>query len=950
MRAWQDGRELNLGPAQQRAVLTALLLRRGVPVRTERLIDDVWGEEPPRTAVMALRTYIWRLRRSVGCSGGSDGDGDGGAGTDSGDSLIVSTRLGYAMPAAIAQLDLADFDELAARARTLRERDPAAAHSLYGEALELWVGPALSGVPGPHAEIQRIQLSELWLTVFEEYMDCALQLGLYTQAVAALSGAVTEHPLHERLRELQMLALHGAGRQADALAVYRNIRNVLGEQLGIEPGPGLRDVHQHVLSADPAVRARLARPAAPTGEHQNQGARTPGSHIRPAQLPPAVEHFVGRKDEVDTLFQRASSGTAPTAALISLIHGMAGVGKTALAVRTATTLASHFPDGQLYVDLRGFDPSGRPADPAEVLADFLAALGVPRSGLPDSLPARTAMFRSALAQRRVLIVLDNARDADQVRPLLPGTPGCFGIITSRNAMPGLVASHGIHTVPLPVLGRAESAEFLAARLGTDRVEQEVDAVAVIADRCAGLPLALAVVAARSAQLPQESLAGISRALVNGMGLDGFVLKDADPAANARAVFSWSYRALSRPAARLFRLLSVHPGPDISAFAAAATGGLTLREARETLAELASANLLTARCVDRYVYHDLLRDYGLELAGRADREQETHAAFVRLCDHHVQSGFRAAMLLTPDRAPISPSPATPDAHIEEVTDTGSARRWFDANAEVVLALIPLSAERAMDACTWQLAWVVDAYLALRDLWQQKVISEQHALAAVSRLGDKAKQAAIHRAIAGTKARLDDFEAATVHLEDALRLLDGSEDQAAVAAVHRSIDYVLMLKGDYAAALDHARIALRLGLAAGSTADIAHDLNSIGWCHARMGRYIEALVTSRMVVRRDLVAADGNELAKAMALDTMGLALYGLGQLGHAENVYCEAVAILRRIGSPSGLADSLDSLGDVEVAMGRPDIARALWAEAAELLERLGRRDAEKLRAKMANSG
>ena len=458
-----------------------------------------------------------------------------------------------------------------------------------------------------------------------------------------------EYPLDEQVHAQLMVALYRTGRQADALSVYRRLRRTLAEELGIDPGQALRELETAILRQDPSLDtpapAIALRPAAPAA-------------LVPAQLPPTVAAFAGRSTELaslDAILPRQGQGGPgqDAAVVISVIAGTAGVGKTALAVHWAHRVAARFPDGQLYVNLRGFDPCGPAADPAQALRGFLDAFALPPERIPASLDAQMALYRSLLAGKRVLVVLDNARDAEQVRPLLPGSPGCLAIVTSRNHLTGLIATQGAHPLDLDLLTPAEARELLARRLGTGRAGGEPEAVDEIIAGCAGLPLALTIAAARAATSPGFPLDVFAAELREASRvLDPF---DAgDVATDVRAVFSWSYRALSPDAARLFRLLSLHPGPDITVTAAASLAGIPAARARALLAELTRGHLLAEPRPGQYAFHDLLRAYATEQTHAHDDDDARRSAAGRVLDHCLHAAHAAATLIDPYFAPVSPA--------------------------------------------------------------------------------------------------------------------------------------------------------------------------------------------------------------------------------------------------------------------------------------------------------
>lgn len=616
VRAWRGEHELDLGSPQQRSVLATLLLRRGHAVALAELLDAVWGEEQPPAAVSVLRTYVSRLRKVL------EPDRE----ADDPPRVVVSVGDGYLVRLPADSLDLAVFERRVAEAQRLRAAGrPSAAAELLRVALGGWQGAALAGLPGPLAASEGSRLDEERLTALETWLDIEVDHGRHSEVIAELVSLTGRYPLREQLCRLLMLALYRSGRQAEALAAYRGARGTLVAELGIEPGTALRDLHDRILAADatldPGPPGRTPQPTEPDSPVPPASpAVVHAAH--PAQLPADLPTFVGRCAELDRA--RAllpERGGAPATVVISAIGGMAGIGKTTLAVHWAHEVADRFPDGQLYVNLRGFDPTGSLVTPDEAIRAFLGALGVPPMRIPSGLDAQTALYRSMLARRRMLVLLDNARDTDQARPLLPGSPGCLVIVTSRNRLTGLVAGEGAHPLTLDQLTPDEAHGLLARRLGTARPAAEPRAADEIITRCARLPLALAIVAAHAVAHPGFPLSAIAEELRDSHGsLDAFASGD-DITTDVRAVFSWSYKAVSAPVARMFHLLGLHSGPDISAPAAAALAGLPVRETRGLLVELTRAHLLTEHFPGRYTLHDLLRVYAAERVRAEETAEE-----------------------------------------------------------------------------------------------------------------------------------------------------------------------------------------------------------------------------------------------------------------------------------------------------------------------------------------
>ena len=676
VRAWRGTVEVDIGPAKVRAVLASLLLRRGGRATAGQLIDDLWGGDPPASAEALIRTYIHRLRKGFGP-------------TDA--ARVQATGGGYALAFDAARLDLTIFEQLVAEARAAHTAgDPRCAADLYRRGLALWTGAPAAGLPGPFAAGQRTRLDTLRITALEGQLACAVEAGNHAEAAFELAALIAEHPLHERFRELHMIALHGAGRQGEALAVFREADRLLRAELGVGPTPALRETHRRLLAGELTVRP--PQPDEPSH---------PAHRITPVQLPAPLSRFIGRKDALTRL-------TAAKPMNTYVVHGMAGVGKTILAVQAAHLLKSRFPDGQLYVDLRGFDEVAA-LTPAEVLHDFLGALGVTAEQIPAATAARSALYRSMLAGRRMLVLLDNARDTDQVRPLLPAAPHSLTLVTSRDRLSALASTHHTHHLRLDPFNPSEARDYLARALGAHRVDDQRDAAGQIVEACAGLPLALSIVAARAAHLPDARLAEISAPLRTAHDrLDTLALGN-DPCANARTAFSWSYQALEPQSGQLFRLLSLHPGPQVAPNAAAALTGLPAEHVRALLRELCRVGLLRERAADRFTCHDLLHLYGDELSRECDSAADRAQAVDRLLDYYVFSAQAAdRFLATGPRRQIVPVPQRrTNVPAEQFADARHALDWLAAEYTVLIAAVKWAADHGAGAAAWRLGWFLNA---------------------------------------------------------------------------------------------------------------------------------------------------------------------------------------------------------------------------------------------------
>jgi DNA-binding SARP family transcriptional activator/tetratricopeptide (TPR) repeat protein len=931
------GSRVLVSAGKQRVLLAALLLRANEVVGAGELARAVWEGQPPETARVTLQNYVKRLRQALGPLGYQ---------------RIVTRPAGYLIEVMPGELDVTRFAELQAGAvSAARAGAWDVVSARLSEALGLWRGRPLADVPSGVLVAGAVpRLTEMRLEALEARVEADLYLGRHREVVAEVRGLAAAEPLRERLAELLMLALYRSGQQASALEAYRQVRRHLVEQIGIEPGPGLRELNQRILRSDrtlllaPSVGAGVPAPS-PAPEEQRAAADVP---LSPNMLPAAAPDFTGRARELVQL--RALSGLLRPGGpvLITAIGGTAGVGKTALAVHWARRAAADFPDGQLYVNLRGFGPAD-PLPPAEALRAFLDALGVPAARLPATLDGRQALYRSLLDGRRMLIVLDNARDPAQVRPLLPATPTAMVLITSRSELAGLVASDGARTLTLDVLSSAEAYQVIAARLGEPRLAAEPEATDELIGLCARLPLALAITAARAVAHPGFTLAALTAELRDARGrLDA--LSTGEDATDVRAVLSWSYQNLQPPAARMFRLLGLHPGPEITAAAAASLAGTGLAVARRLLRELTRCHLLAEPAAGRYAFHDLLRAYAAEQASALDSDDDRRAATGRMLDHYLHSARSADLQLNPLREPITRLPPPPRCGVTPET-MGSRQRalaWFEAELQVLQATVTLAAESGFDVHAWQIPWAMVDFLDTRGYWREWAATQRPAVAAATRSGDVAGQAAATRLLASACARLGDYNEARVHLADCLGLYRQLGDRSGEARAHQSLSWIAERQSAYADALDHSEQALRLFRVAGNRPGQASALNSVGWCHALLGdpQQAQRYCREALALNQELCDRDG----EAHTWDSLGYAERKLGHLATATTCYQHALRIFREVGARYNEADTLASIGDTRHESGNQAQARAAWQKALAILDDLKHADASQIRAKLRQLG
>jgi DNA-binding SARP family transcriptional activator/tetratricopeptide (TPR) repeat protein len=906
------GRQVELPAGRLATLLAVLAMSAGQAVSVDRLATAVWGEDLSVDARANLQTNVRRLRRLLGAE------------------LVATRGSGYALEVDPDQVDALRFDRLLDLAAAAPDR--ATQRDRLVEALALWRGTPFDGVRSDWLDQTHApRLLERYLAALERRVDLDLADGSQADLAAELGELTGRYPLRESLWVRLLVALERSGRPAEALGRYGAIRVRLAEELGTDPGPELQRVHADLLAG--------RRPGLP-------GAAPPATaRVVPRQLPADTDAFTGREAALKALdgLLGDPDEPAPRPLAVAAIAGTAGIGKTALAVHWAHRVADRFPDGQLYVNLRGFDPSGSPAEPAETVRGFLDALAVPPRQLPAGPDAQAGLYRSLLAGRRMLVLLDNARDADQVVPLLPGAPGCLVLVTSRDRLAGLVAVVGAQPLALDLLDRDEAVRLLARRLGHDRVTAEPDATGDLIARCAGLPLALAIVAARAATHPELPLAALAGQLREARdGLDGF--DGGDTATDLRAVLSWSYHALSAPAARLFRLLGLHPGPDAGTAAAASLAGVTVARARALLAGLTRAHLVAEHTPGRYTLHDLLRAYAAELAHNSDRDRDRQAAVHRTLDHYLHTARDADLLLYPHGEPIALDPPRPGVAPERLTGPDQAMTWFTAERPVLLAVMQQASRAGFHHHTCRLAWTLDVFLQRRGHWHDRAATQRAALEAAERLGDRAAQARSHRHLGFADADLGRYDDAQRHLGRALELSEAADDLAGQAWAHYHRNLVHGLQDRDADALEEAQRALDLFRAAGDRAGQASALTDVGWYHGRLGNHRQALAScgQALALHQEL----GNRAYQAHTWSCLGDTHQQLGDRPQAVDCYRRALALFRELGDRYGEAGILAHLGELHHGAGDPDAARDAWRQARAILDDLDQPAADQLRTRL----
>lgn len=921
-----DGHAWEAGPRQQRHVLAALAVDAGRPLTTEVLIDRVW-DEAPSGARRALHVHISRLRRLLG---------QAGAGGET-PTRLVRRSGGYVLDIDTDIVDLHSFQGLVERARV--QTSPDIRIALLRDARALWRGEPMTGLTGEWVTQCRWAWRQNYLEATEAWARAHLRVGDAEAVIGVLTDLTGEEPFLESAAALLMRALYATDRGADALQVYLTLRRRMVEELGTDPGPELQKLHQAILRRD------VLDPCAPWSRQMAQAApnhtvtavapvpaevdsQTPDPMDRPtpAQLPADVSMFAGRARELALLCQAlTSSPTRDGTGAIATVGGLGGIGKTWLAVRWAHQHKDRFPDGQLFVDLRGFDPSGQIVTPESALRGFLDALGVPPHAIPAHPDAQAGLYRSLVARRRMLVVLDNARDAAHVVDLLPGSPGSAVIVTSRDRLIGLVTQYGAQPVPLDILTTAEAEQVLTMRFGT-RIVAPAETVDAVVAACGGLPLALGIAAARAAVLPRPSLAVVAAELRDTTTRLN-ALDEEHPHSSLRTVMSWSCGALSFAHKQVFALLGAAPGRGFELGAASALTGLSPAQTTAALRALDRQSLINQDAAGRWRMHDLVRLYAAEQAQHLIGDFDRRSALRRLVIFHLHAACAADRQMAPYRLPIPVEGPRPDA-VPSFADSTAAVEWMAGEQPNLTAVQQAAMDAGWHAAAWQLAWASDTYLRRRGHLTEHITTWQTGLAAAEQTSDRAATILARRKLASACARLGWHQDAREHMEAAMSAVRQSDDRHALAFVYRTYAQVADLAGKRQEALEHARASLRVLQALDDKPWVATQLNAVGWYSAQLGLYepARAHLTAALELARELSKAD----TEANTLDSLGYLAQGTGDHALAVQYYQQGADLQHRNSDTYSEAQTLEHLGDAQAALGDRVAAAKAWRQALRL--------------------
>jgi DNA-binding SARP family transcriptional activator/tetratricopeptide (TPR) repeat protein len=908
--------ELPLGSPKQAGVLAVLLLHANHPISASAIIDAVWDDRPPANGPNVVSKYVSRLRRvlSVGSV-----------------PVLSRTRAGYLARADSATLDLAAFEQQLAQSRELRRSDDlTTARDRLATALARWHGVPLAGLAGSYFRTARERLLDQYLVAMEERLEIDLALGRHAEVLVELTGLVNEHPLRERLAAQLMLALYRTGRQSDSLAAFHRLRIALADELGIDPGADASTLHERILRQDPDLT-----------ESRSAGTYPGTTGPIPAQLRHGISNFIGRTEQLAELHTMLDE--QHTTMLICAIDGAAGIGKTEFALHFAHQISDRFPDGQLYLDLHGFSPDDAPVAPEEALGQSLRALGADPARIPADVTERASLYRSMLAGRRVLVVLDNARDPEQVRPLLPGSPTTLVLVTSRKTMAGLVVRDGARRITLDVMPVAESVDLLIRIIGPDRIAAESREAHDLVALCGQLPLALRIVAHRIAAQPQLRLADLVAELRTERDRLDVLVTEGDETSAVRSVFSWSYRTLTLDVASAFRLLSLHPGSEFGLPVASAILAVPLADARRLLSALTGAHLVHSDREGRYQSHDLMRLYALERAVAEETECDRAAAVRRALEWYLGNADAAGAVLVPHRRRAELS-LSGSMGLLTFGSTRDALDWCETERTNLLAAQHQAIEVGLDTLAWQMAVSLWDFYFLRSYWVDWIDTHELALPAARRGGDRTGEAGVLTSLGHAYLEAGRFTDAVSVITAALECWREIPDQWGEGITLHLLASTIMRLGRLAEAEHLFDQALRVHDQTGNRWGAAWSLATQGTLYRAIGAHQRALDSAQRarVLWHDL----GDQYGETFVLNDLGDIFLQLRQFDQAGESYRDAVALSRQIGNRWGEATGLAGVGDTAQQTGHDEVARESWRRALVIFERIGDPTAEAIRQRL----
>lgn len=880
------------------------LLALGAPDTVSRtwLVDGLWGDEPPRTAVKTLHSHIARLRQALDECGLVD--------------LVHTNDSGYQLTIDPAAVDTHRFEREVqlARAELAEGADTAAVGRLH-RALELWRGDAFAGAETyGWAAGELIRLQEVRLAALCDLWEGELRLGRHTTAAGELQGLLARHPFHERLVGLALLALYRCGRTTDALHLYHRLRVHLREELGAEPDAELAALYVQMLRRDPALDHRGPTPA-------REPSPTLRVRPRPAELPGPVGHFTGRREELAQL----DAVAADPGVRVVVISGAAGMGKTALAVQWSHRAAADFPDGQVFLDLRGHDPAA--AVPAsDALAHVLAGLDQPDVGGPADGPARVGLYRSLTLDRRMLILADNAGTVAQILPLVPANTTTLLVVTSRHRLTALKTHHAVKVIALDALRPDEALDLLDSVLGTQRLHREPDSAAQLIELCDRMPLALQIAAAKLTSRPLRDIADLAEELSTGERLDELSVEG--DSRNLRTVFATTYEVLEPTTARVFRALGLHPGTTFSPHLAASAADVAPAAARQALDELAAVHLVTEIANGRYRFHDLIRLYARECAQRGESEQARADIADRILDWYLAVADAANKIVDRGRDRVRVAVAHPPATLPFRPDAGQALSFLDGERDNLLPVLTYAVDHGRPDTAWQMTYLVTGFFDSRGHWTQRIQLCRLGLAAARAAGDPVAEGLMGSGLGVAYLTTRSFDDALTTLNQALHVLRAHGDKRGEAHVRNNIAVALAGARRFAEAVDAYGQALALHLAEGNKLGVTLTLSNLGDAYVRMGRADLALghLSRALAASREI----GNPRLEAVALGGLGQAHRDRGEWELATARFHDALTLRRQAGDRRYEAETLNNLGLTELARQRLTPAREHFHQALTL--------------------